>query len=99
MNAVVFLSTRCHFCTESMPFYRQVAGIQRPGLTLSVLAFESPGEVRKLLSRANVAVGGVYRIRETTGLSSTPTLLILDGGGIVKRVFEGRSILRASRSF
>jgi hypothetical protein len=36
-----------------------------------------------------VAVGGIYRIRKSAGLVGTPTLLIVDGNGIVRRVFEG----------
>jgi thiol-disulfide isomerase/thioredoxin len=93
MNAVLFINTHCHFCVESMPFYRQVADLRRagqPGAALSVLSVEPPDTVKSLLSKEHVAVDNVYRVPQGFELRGTPTLVIVDANGIVQRVFVGQ---------
>lgn len=98
LNAVLFMNTHCHFCKESMPFYKRLAGVkqaEQAGFTFSVLSSERAGDVKAFLSKEGVAVDGVYQADSAAGLRSTPTLLLVDGSGSVRRVFVGA--LDASR--
>ena len=92
MNAALFISTHCHFCVDSAPFYRQVADAQHGHLTevaLSVLSVESAGEMKEFLLKEHIAVDRVYQVPSSIGLRGTPTLLIVDANGIVQRAFVG----------
>jgi hypothetical protein len=93
VNVVFFISTHCHFCEESMPFYRQVTEI--PGrapqkLAISAISRDDPELLKGTLSKQHVNLDGVYRAPVIDALSSTPIVLIVDANGIVRRVFEGR---------
>lgn len=79
---VMALSTRCHFCTASMPFYKKLTVFRRstPG-SLRVVAVlpESEGEAKAYLQQNGIAVDRVLPLPlEQIGVSGTPTLLLLD---------------------
>jgi hypothetical protein len=90
VNVAFFISTQCHFCAASMPFYKKVSESRdRARVALSVLSPDPTGDMEKWLSDQSVAVDGVYAAPHNPGLRGTPTLLIVDAGGIVRRVFIG----------
>jgi len=92
-TAVFVMSTSCHFCTASAPFYHK--------LTTEV-ALRTKGNFRSIavlpedptLSNAYVKVLGVnfdsVQQGRLAGVRATPTLLLLDGRGIVKKVWVGQ---------
>jgi hypothetical protein len=88
---VLVLSTRCHFCTESAPFFRRLG--ERAGSNVKFLAVlrQPVAESERYLSGE-----GLYfdEIRQAligeTGAAGTPTLLLVDQDGIVKRTWVGR---------
>jgi len=88
------MSTNCHFCQESTPFYREITDAQRtrrPGVSLSVFSVESPDVMKQYLANEHIAVDGVYKLPPSiTGFTGTPTWFILDANGIVRRVFIGK---------
>ena len=93
LTAVLFINSHCHFCVDSAPFYREVADMHRRhrnGLTVAALSIDAPQLTRDFLSKERVVVDAIYQMSvPVKGLSGTPTLLILDGHGIVQRVFTG----------
>jgi hypothetical protein len=102
LNAVFYISARCHFCRDSMPFYRQVSERQngnRQRVALSVLSPEGPEELKKLLAKENIAVDGFYRTPRNVSFRGTPTLLLVDDRGIVLRAFEGKLDQSREREF
>lgn len=97
-NIVLAVSTHCHFCSESLPFYRTLSENRSTKLPfkLIVVAPEAPADIRSYLSRQHVDADSlVSRSLPDIGVSGTPTLLIVDHSGVVKREFVGK--LSASR--
>jgi hypothetical protein len=92
-SLVLALSPGCHFCTESAPFYRRLA---REAL--------AAGSVHLVCLFSDHVKGGPRYLRdlelpfddvrsasfETLGVAGTPTLLLVDGNGIVSRVWVGK---------
>ena len=92
INAVLFINTHCRFCAESAPFYRKIADALHDhptGVTISVLSTEPTGDMRSFLAQEHIGVNGVYQVSTDIGLRVTPTLLIADDHGIVRRAFIG----------
>jgi hypothetical protein len=86
------MNTHCHFCQESVPFYKQVVQARQgrqAGVAFSVLSSELVDDVKAFLSKEGIAVDGVYRVGSAAGLHGTPMLLMVDGTGTVRRVFPG----------
>jgi hypothetical protein len=93
LNVVLFVSPKCRFCEESTPFYRKITSISANGtkrVVVSALSYDSPEVVKESLSRHQVDVDGVYRAPRINGLSVTPILLLVDGNGVIRRVFHGK---------
>lgn len=90
-TAFLFLSSKCQYCTESMPFYSQLSDGRRVGrYQLVVLGHEPSTDLRKYLDEYGVAVDhiesvkpGQYRFR------GTPSLLVVDRKGKVRGHWNG----------
>jgi hypothetical protein len=87
------LSTQCHFCTESAPFYRQLVakfGDKNDVHLLAVLP-QSSVESRDHLVRLGVRIEDVRQESlNSIPINSTPTLLIVDQRGIVVNEWVGK---------
>jgi hypothetical protein len=96
---LLVVSSTCHFCSESMPFYRQLAAIQpKTSGEFGLLAVmpESSDTGLEYLSKNGVTVAGAISTSlSKVGLAATPTLVLLDRDGRVKDVWVG--MLNASR--
>lgn len=85
------VSTTCHFCTDSAPFYRKLveACKQQHVHTVAVLP-QTPAEAQAYLAGEGVSVD---EIRQATlsdlNINGTPTLVLVNRGGVVKRVWLG----------
>jgi len=76
-----------------MPFYRRVSQLRqasKPQASVGAVSLESPDELRQFLSKEGVSADGVYKIPFASGLRGTPTVLIVDEKGTIRRVFEGK---------
>jgi len=88
---VLAISTQCHFCKESTPFYRRIE--QEAGKDLKMLAVlpQPAAEAEQYLKDEGVHVEQVRQVSlASIGVSGTPTMLLVDGKGIVTRVWTGR---------
>jgi hypothetical protein len=90
---VMALSTKCHFCTESAPFYQRVAQERSRNLNLRLVAVfpQQSAESEEYLKGLGVAVDEVKQSElGQFGVSGTPTLILLNNHGIVENSWLGR---------
>jgi hypothetical protein len=91
--AVLMLSTQCRFCTESMGFYRRIAGLpamQTGKIRLSVISLQPKGLMEEYLQTHSLPVHAIFTVPEAgVGVPGTPTLILLDRHGTVTRSWFG----------
>lgn len=87
---ILAISSSCHFCTESAPFYKKLA--QNKGDTRLVALLPQPVEEgREYLERLGVSVDEVRQSSlDQIGVHGTPSLLLVDASGVVKNFWVGR---------
>ncbi|HLJ27546.1 MAG TPA: hypothetical protein VKY85_12620 [Candidatus Angelobacter sp.] len=91
-SVVLAISTTCHFCTESAGFYRVLVDQckQQHVRTVAVLPQAAP-EAKAYLQNEGVSVDEIRQsVLSDLEVSGTPTLLLIDKGGIVKSVWVGK---------
>jgi hypothetical protein len=90
---LLVLSRDCRYCTESAPFYRSLARETegRPDIRLIAVFPQEVAEGRKYLEDLGV---NVHEVRQaapsSTGAGGTPTLILVDDGGVVKNSWVGK---------
>jgi hypothetical protein len=92
ITVVLAINTTCHFCNESMPFYRNlVSARHRDGsrFTLVILSSETASMLQQYLAEAQIAADSVLHA-QVPGLRSTPTILLVDSTGTIRRAFVGK---------
>jgi hypothetical protein len=83
------LSTTCHFCTQSAPFYQRIVK-ERGDAELVTLVPHEVAEGQAYLKELGVAIDVVRKAPlGALGLSGTPTLILVDGRGNVADVWVG----------
>ncbi len=87
---VLAISTQCHFCRDSAPFYRelhdQVGKVLR---TVAVLP-QPVGESTKFLESEGIRLDQVKQLpMENIGVEATPTLLLVNKAGVVTNAWVG----------
>jgi len=90
---VMALSVNCRYCTESAPFYQHLtAEISKHPNTHLVSVLPQPTEAgRKYLSELGITIEDVRQIPlGVVGVAGTPTLILVDKEGIVKKVWIGK---------
>lgn len=92
-TVLLALSDKCHFCTESAPFYQKLTRELADRKNVRVVAV-FPQEVdagKKYLDGLNVPITQVAQATlDSLGVSGTPTLVIVDKSGTVKQSWVGR---------
>ena len=91
-TAVLVLRSTCIFCTESMPFYRQLSEFRSPERFALVVLSPEPDEVtRRYLASHSLLVDAA---RRHTGAEiptrATPTLVLVDRTGRVEKSWLGK---------
>jgi thiol-disulfide isomerase/thioredoxin len=92
-TVLLALSDRCHFCTESAPFYQQLARevSQHKNVHLIAVFPQDATDGKKYLDNLGVPIDDVRQATlDSLGVRGTPTLLILDKSGAVKQSWVGR---------
>jgi thiol-disulfide isomerase/thioredoxin len=89
---VLALSTTCHFCTESAPFYRELVKKAEAHNVRTIAVFpQSPTEATTYLTAEEVKVGSIQQsLLPDIQVSGTPTVLLIDENGQVKAVWIGK---------
>ncbi|HMD86526.1 MAG TPA: redoxin family protein [Terriglobia bacterium] len=88
---VLAVSTQCHYCTESAPFFQRIQKERPEGLKMVAVLPQAVDEGRKYLDGEGVHVDDVKQATlSTIGVTGTPTMLLVDGKGPVAKVWEGK---------
>jgi hypothetical protein len=90
-SVLLVISTICHFCEESLPFYRTLSGDLHGKADLLAVLPQPQLEAAAYLKAAHVEVPQVATAPPSQlGVSGTPTLLLLDRSGKVQDIWLGR---------
>ena len=87
---ILALSDKCHFCTESAPFYQRV--VKQRGKTSLVAVLPQPvDQGRKYLEGLGVEINDVRQVSfPAVGLRGTPTLILADNNGVAIESWIGK---------
>lgn len=92
---LLFLNSSCRFCTQSMPLYQTLSkNKNKRSPTLVAVSVEALEDTRAYLETYNVRVDEI--VVHTTSVP-TPTLLLVDEAGVIRRRWVGWQDDAASR--
>jgi thioredoxin-related protein len=87
---LLVLSTTCHFCTESAPFYQTLTKERGDTRIIAVLP-QTVNDGKDYLNKLGVSVDEIKQIPfSSIGIRGTPTLILVDNSGIVKDSWVGK---------
>ena len=92
-TVVMVLREGCRFCTASAPFYQKLvqAAAKSPGVHLMAVLPQEIPQGKKYLDTLGVPVVDVQHAElASLKIAGTPTLLLVDRGGVVKNVWVGQ---------
>ena len=90
-SLVLGISTQCHFCKESLPFYQRLNDRLRGRVDVFAVLPQTQSEAGKYLADAGMSsVHGISADLSSIGVYATPTLLLVDSSGKVKSVWVGK---------
>jgi len=88
---VLAISTQCHFCKESTPFYRRLEQEVGRGVKMVAVLPQPAAEAEQYLKNEGVRVDQVRQVSlGTIGVRGTPTILLVDGKGVVTKLWTGK---------
>jgi thioredoxin-related protein len=90
---LIVLSQRCHFCSESMPFYQRLTQEVKDYSDTRLIAVlpQPPGEGQKYLDNLGLAIKDVKQAElSSIQVRGTPTLILVDSRGVVTDVWVGK---------
>ncbi len=90
---VLALRNGCHFCEESMPFYRRLAKLEQSnqiGVHLIAVFPDDPAVVRQVVETQQLTIEVVpaFELGQVK-VQATPTLMLVDERGRVSKVWMG----------
>jgi hypothetical protein len=88
---ILGISTHCHFCTESAPFYRRLQSEIGEGVKVVAVLSEPVEEAANYLTAEGVKPDGIKRVLlQRLGVRGTPTMMLVDERGRVSKVWAGK---------
>jgi hypothetical protein len=90
---VLALRGDCHYCIDSMPFYRRLSDLEKKSLHAHLLVVmpNDPKSGAAALQSGGLTIDSVFdQPLEPIGVSGTPTLLLLDSDGRVTDAWGGQ---------
>jgi hypothetical protein len=88
---VLAISTKCHFCTDSAPFFKRISTERPTGTKLLAVLPQSVEEARKYLDQEGVRVDDVKQAPlDSIKVYGPPTLALVDKAGTVTDVWTGK---------
>lgn len=87
---VLYLKSTCPYCTHSMAFYRRLSALaaSRKAAQLVAISGESLDVLRNYLDANQLRTDA--SISSKLHLQPTPTLLLVDNKGSIKRIWDGQ---------
>jgi hypothetical protein len=93
VTVLLFLSTHCRFCQESVPFYQRMAALPNvaSGRARVIGVFDEDGPIASdYLARAGLAILPTARVGAQDWVSATPTLIVVRNTGKVELSAVGK---------
>ena len=93
MTLLVFIRRGCHYCEDSMPFYKELGRTNSRAKRVFVvcLAPDNTEDARHLLESNDVSLPVIGEVDLTSvNVTGTPTLILVDKSGTVIRSWIGR---------
>jgi thiol-disulfide isomerase/thioredoxin len=88
---LLVLSTTCHFCSESAPFYQQLVKELDGNTHVVAVLPQSVSDSRGYLNRLGVAVDDIQQAEMSSlGVRGTPTLILANDKGVVMDSWVGK---------
>ncbi|MGA3327407.1 MAG: hypothetical protein ABSF45_23335 [Terriglobia bacterium] len=88
---VLAISTQCHFCTDSAPFFQRLNKEVGNGVKLLAVLPQPLPDSHQYLEKLGVHVDDIRQgPLNAIGVHGTPTLMLVDKTGIVDDVWEGK---------
>jgi len=88
---VLALSTTCHFCSESAPFYQNLARQKSDNVGLIAVLPQPVEDSKNYLNKLGVKTTDVIQSSlSSIGASGTPTLLLVDNSGSITASWVGK---------
>lgn len=90
-TVLLVLSTTCHFCTESAPFYQKLQQ-QKPGNVQIVAVLpQAVEDGRQYLNKLGVSVSELVQAPlASLNVSGTPTLVLINNTGTIQDLWAGK---------
>jgi hypothetical protein len=89
-SILLVISTDCHFCQESLPFYRSLSSDLQGNADLLAVLPQPQSKAAAYLRAANVDVAQIATaLPSQLGVAGTPTMLLLDPNGKVQETWSG----------
>jgi hypothetical protein len=87
---VLAISSTCHYCSESAPFYQRLAR-ERGDIRMLAVLPQPVEEGRRYLEKLGVEVDDVKQASlASMGVSGTPTLILVNKDGAVENSWVGK---------
>lgn len=98
-NIVFALSTSCHFCSESADFYRQISAVcQEKNIQTIAIFPQAVAAGEEYTKKLGLKFDEVKQASlSSLEINGTPTLLIIDNGGLVRNVWVGKLPLQTEK--
>jgi hypothetical protein len=88
---VLAISTACHFCKESKPFYRRLQAEVGKEIKIIAALPQPLAEAKEYLTEAGVHVDDIRQVTlSSLGVRGTPTMLLVNNKGNVINVWTGK---------
>lgn len=90
-NLVLYISTKCRYCSESSPFYKQLTTDNKlKNVNFVAIAPQVKQETTSYLEKLEIGIKDIYSMRlASIGVTATPTLLLVDESGTVLEMWRG----------
>jgi thioredoxin-related protein len=90
-SLLLVVSTSCHFCKDSLPFYKKVTEELRGKLNVIAVLPQSQPEAQEFLRDAGVEADQIVSASvDKVGARGTPTLLLVGKSGAVEHEWLGK---------
>jgi thioredoxin-related protein len=91
---LIAMSTKCHYCSESAPFYKQlVDAYHASGNQIRLVAVfpESENEVKAYIQQQQLDIETVSSVNfQSINVSGTPSLILVDSRGKIQDFWLGK---------
>ena len=94
LNLVIAMSTSCKYCVASTPFWRKLfkaSSRDQSGVALIAVSPDDSSEVKEFFDREGMNPVQIVRASlKQLGVAGTPTIVLADGKGVIKKVYRGK---------